>query len=185
METSSETSRVIRHNLLGGVRATLKKMKEFIYRHAARLDPIKADVERLLMLAVNNGIEDFIGELFSDAELLRQASSFAAPANGTGKPIRMSRFPLLSRLVEDGQRSNLPERMDIRLEPAFPPPHQAATEKPANFKRKTSGGGRRTDWVAPMNSRSSITNTTRPDDRSITVFPVPGRMGHPRRAARD
>lgn len=185
-ETSSEASTAIRHNLLGGMRATLKKMKEFISRHAARLDPIKEDVERLLMLAVNTDIKDFVGELFSDAELLRQASSFATPANGTGKPIRVPRFPLLSRLVEEGHRSNLLERMDIRLEPVLPPPRQAATEKPASFKRKASGGGRRTNWAFPVDSRSSsTTTTTRPDHRSIAVFPVPSRMGHSSRGVRD
>ncbi|CAM9420244.1 unnamed protein product, partial [Laminaria digitata] len=124
-ETSSEASRAIRRKLLGGMRATLMKMRDFMDRHAAQLDPSKAGVEKLLMRAVNTDIKDFIGELFSDAEFLRQTSSFAAPANGTGQPVRVPRFPLLSRLVEETHRSNLIERMGLGLKPPSPYPQQA------------------------------------------------------------
>ena len=60
-------------------------MWDFMDRHAARLDPMKVDVERLLMLAVNTDIKG-IDELLNDTEPLRQASSFATPANGMRKP---------------------------------------------------------------------------------------------------
>ena len=93
------------------------------------------------MRAAITDVKYYIGNLFNDTETLRQASSFAAPLNWTGQPVKVPRFLLLSRLVDEHDSSNLVQQMDMGVIPSpSPPRQQVAAKNPAEFMRKVADG---------------------------------------------
>ena len=62
-ESTSDVSTTRRRGLLEDMRVVQGRLEEFTDRHAARLDPHKANVEKYISDAINADLKDFLGKL--------------------------------------------------------------------------------------------------------------------------